>query len=608
MGIAIIDGATNNAIGGDTPGAGNLISGNGYVGVWIREVGTSGNRVMGNYIGTDVSGTASLGNTLPGVVVFGGAKNNIIGGDTPGARNLISGNDSDGVLIQDARTSGNQILGNYIGTDISGVAPLGNRSGVIILGGATDNIIGGDTPGARNLISGNRDFGIRIEALGTLGNWVLGNYIGTNISGTHSLSNSGGVFIGFRATDNTIGGDTPGAHNFISGNGTAGVIIQGDGTMSNVVQGNCIGTDVSGSASLGNSVVGVVIHAGATNNTIGGDTPEARNFISGNGEAGVWIEGVGTSENQVLGNYIGTDSSGTASLGNEEYGVFIHAGATNNTIGGDTSGALNLISGNGMAGVWIEDVGTLENQVLGNYIGTDVSGTVSLANAQCGVFIQNEATDNTIGGDTPGALNLISGNGRVGVWIEDVGTSENQVLGNYIGIDVSGIASLSNKEFGVFIGFGATGNTIGISNTIAYNALAGVVISGTNTLYNTVTRNAIHDNGGLGIDNINGGNAKLAPPAITMVISTSISGQAQPSQIIEIFSDHAEEGRWFVGDVMVGGDSVFTLTYSGILSGTNLTATATDTGGNTSEFSTPVPVVIGGRERIFLPIIVRSSS
>ena len=197
---------------------------------------------------------------------------------------------------------------------------------------------------------------------------MLGNYIGTNISGTHPLSNSGGVFIGFGATNNNIGGDTFGARNFISGNGIAGVIIQSNETMGNVVQGNYIGTDVSGTASLGNAVVGVVIHTEATNNIIGGDTPGARNLISGNGIAGVWIEDVGTSKNRVLGNYIGTDVSGTAGLGNLLYGIGIGHGASNNVIGGVTITVGNTIAFNDGDGVYVDGSQTLYNTISHNSI------------------------------------------------------------------------------------------------------------------------------------------------------------------------------------------------------------------------------------------------
>src|SRR5207249_2583060 len=131
------------------------------------------------------------------------------------------------------------------------------------------------------------------------------------------------------------------------------VVIQGAGTSGNVVLGNYIGTDVNGTADLGNTGTGVLIDGGATANTVGGTSAGARNVISGNNLDGVRILNVGTSGNVVLGNFIGTDSNGTAALGNSADGVFILVGATANTVGGATASARNVLSGNDLHGVAI---------------------------------------------------------------------------------------------------------------------------------------------------------------------------------------------------------------------------------------------------------------
>ena len=147
---------------------------------------SSGNKVIGNYIGTDVNGTAPLGNSY-GIYLLGGA-NNTIGGTTAGERNVISGNTTHGIFISG---TGNQVTGNYIGTDASGTADLGNRLSGLILVNATNNTIGGITAGERNIISGNNDVGIYI-ADGSTGNKVIGNYIGTDVNGMPNLGNAGG--------------------------------------------------------------------------------------------------------------------------------------------------------------------------------------------------------------------------------------------------------------------------------------------------------------------------------------------------------------------------------------------------------------------------------
>ncbi|MCS6803660.1 MAG: hypothetical protein NZ823_00775 [Blastocatellia bacterium] len=332
--------------------------------------------MQGNYIGTDVSGTADLGNSLDGVVIFA-APNNTIGGTTAGAGNIISGNRFRGVQIFSLGARGTQVQGNFIGTDVNGTADLGNAGSGVVIAGPPNNTVGGASPSARNIISGNDGGGVVIEGNRARGNQVLGNFIGTDVNGTADLGNSlDGVQI-FDAPNNAIGGTTPGARNVISGNNGNGVAINGSLATESQVQGNYIGTDVSGTRDLGNSHDGVLISS-APSNTIGGAAAGAGNIISGNGFIGVRILSPGASGTQVQGNYIGTDVNGTADLGNSLGGVQIFD-APNNTIGGTTPGARNVISGNKHHGVQIIGSGATETQVQGNYIGTDLTGMVALA-------------------------------------------------------------------------------------------------------------------------------------------------------------------------------------------------------------------------------------
>src|SRR5262249_45811032 len=155
--------------------------------------------------------------------------------------------------------------------------------------------------------------------------------------------------------------------------GSDGIVIN---ASSNLIEGNYIGTNLTGTVALSNNGDGVAIGFGTTANTIGGST-SASNLISGNGGNGVFIDGA--NSNLVAGNFIGTDLHGTKTLGNFD-GVVIDGGATDNTIGGTTAGARNLISGNigmilGPTGdqVLITDAGTSANLVAGNFIGTDVN-------------------------------------------------------------------------------------------------------------------------------------------------------------------------------------------------------------------------------------------
>jgi hypothetical protein len=202
----------------------NRFGGNG-----IRLNGNNNNVIQGNYIGTNITGTADLGNTSGfGGVFISVSSNNLIGGTTAAARNIISGNDGLGIWI--GRGTGNVVQGNYIGTDVTGTADLGNSSGVFI-DSSSNNTIGGTLPGARNLISGNNSSGVSIGRSNAInpvstGNLVQGNYIGTNANGTAALGNgSQGVDIQSNASNNTIGGTASDAGNTIAFNGSDGISV-----------------------------------------------------------------------------------------------------------------------------------------------------------------------------------------------------------------------------------------------------------------------------------------------------------------------------------------------------------------------------------------------
>jgi titin len=217
------------------------------------------------------------------------------------------------------------------------------------------------------------------------------------------------------------------------------VLISGAGTSGNLVQGNFIGTDSAGSNTIGNGVAGVRINAGAVANTIGGTGAGAENVISGNEAEGVLISGAGTSGNLVQGNYIGTNPTGTGALPNQN-GVLIQAGAVNNTIGGavantiggTSAGAENVISGNKAEGVLISGAGTSGNLVQGNFIGTDSNGSNTIGNGRAGILINRGATSNTVGGTVPGTGNVIAYNVQAGVRVSGLATAGASILGNSI--------------------------------------------------------------------------------------------------------------------------------------------------------------------------------
>jgi len=604
-GVRIIR-AESNTVGGTTAGERNIISGNNGYGVVITNEGADNNTVSGNYIGIDVNGTSTLSNGQYGVEIRYGAQSNTIGGTTEGERNIISGNVEGGVLILSSGSDNNIVSGNYIGTDVNGTTALPNSwSGVEISGGARSNTIGGTTEGERNIISGNGADGVVI--VDSAHNVVSGNHIGTDVTGTASLGNTYcGVRIADGAQSNTIGGTAEGERNIISGNST-GVTIDGDtySSHNNVVSGNYIGTDVTGTVELGNEY-GVSIWYG-TQSTIGGTTEGERNIISGNDYFGVSISC--SDQNVVSGNYICTDVTGTTDLGNGYAGVGItgHAGGPN-TIGGTTEGERNIISGNDFCGMMIQS--SDQSVVSGNYIGTDVTGTAKLGNGY-GVLIRSGAQSNTIGGTTEGERNIISGNDQHGVRIHYSGTNNNIVSGNYIGTDVSGTIDLGNTAAGVEIDEGAQSNIIGgpgsgEGNAIAFNGMEGVNVTGTETDFNRISRNSIHDNDGLGIDLSVHGNDEIPAPAITsselsggtLAVSGSGAGASATVEIFEADSAASGEGMTYLGSLTAdtGGDFAgqIDVTGKGLSHGDPVVATTTHTDNNTSEFSVPVLVVVDG--------------
>jgi hypothetical protein len=471
-----ISGAPNNLIGGMAPGAGNVISGNGNSGITIIGAGSVGEAVQGNKIGTNFSGQFALGNAWSGIFVgqddaTGPATDALIGGTTPAASNVISGNGNFGIWVNGPGATGITIEGNNIGTDITGEVAAGNAwGGVLLAQGASDNTLSG------NLISGNPTFdGVRLTDPGTSGNLVAGNRIGTDATSTQPIPNGfDGVAIASGATNNTVGGPSTSARNLISANSASGVDIYGVGTTGNAVLGNFIGTDDTGTKPLGNAGTGVYISQGATGNLVGGTGFGSGNTIADNGSNGVSIVGSGTSANVVQGNRIGTDDTGLHLLGNHDSGVAIFGGATGNFIGGSTASAGNLIDGNGAngyPGVGISGPGTSNNVVQGNKIGTDPTGTRAMGNLGDGIDIFGPADGNTIGGPASGQGNAISANFGTGVTI-DTGAAGNVVQGNMIGTDATGRFPLGNATGGVDIWGSANGNLVGGTNEGAGNVIS----------------------------------------------------------------------------------------------------------------------------------------
>jgi parallel beta-helix repeat protein len=470
-----------NLIGGTNAGNGNVISGGNDTGIYIS--GTGGNIVQGNLIGLTATGNKALGNVNNGITVDSGS-GNWIGGANAAARNVISGNGESGIYLNAGNSTSNSILGNYIGLDISGASTISNAADGITLNSASGNTIGAATAGAGNVISGNGFSGISINGGLASNNIVIGNFIGTDSAGKVALGNQiAGVTVSLSA-GNQIGGTNNGAGNVISGNKQDGIFLTGNAAR-NLVLGNLIGLSAAGTNAVQNGFNGISL-SGAVSNTIGGSATSARNVISGNADNGVGILILGDKANSVLGNYIGLDVTGKKAVPNILAGVRIQASL--NTVSG------NVVSGNGQQGVWLVGTGgnVTGNVVQGNFIGLDMTGVTSLANGNAGVGVTS-AAGNQIGGTTSGAGNVISANGDAGIFFLGAGTTVNQVLGNFIGTDLSGTLARGNTFEGIYMQDVATnfigGSVAGAGNVISGNNTRGLWL--TNASWNVVQGNFI---------------------------------------------------------------------------------------------------------------------
>jgi uncharacterized repeat protein (TIGR01451 family) len=271
-------------IGGTTQGAGNTISGNRTAGILLESSAAGNALIAGNQIGTDATGASAItqsGETSPlkalqnvGILIDG-SSGNTVGGTTPQARNLISGNYVGVDIAQVAAQSApNRVLGNFIGTDATGLKPLGNIVGVYILR-ASGNQVGGTGPEDANVISANLQAGVEILGPAASSNALEGNTIGLAADGKGVFLTGGGLLLQNDgvyledASGNSIGGPGAGAGNVISGNQQAGVFILSRSSVSqgNLVQANDIGAGPGGSAGPGNMGYGVVLY-NATNNQV----------------------------------------------------------------------------------------------------------------------------------------------------------------------------------------------------------------------------------------------------------------------------------------------------------------------------------------------------
>lgn len=457
-----------------------------------------------------------------------------------------------GLMIE---SSYNKIMGLQFTNFTNGGLQIGFPSSYNVIGG--DHTIGDGPGGQGNAFYGNF-VGIGISYCHH--NTVKGNFIGTFAGGTQAGPyTEQGVSIGNYATYNYIGGNSEGEKNIISGN-NRGVDLASNTSTHNKVAGNYVGTDVTGTKAIPNYDFAVLLEVGTRFNIIGGTSSEERNIISGNDGFGLTISDDDTTENTVIGNYIGVDVSGTKALSNRT-GMTIYS-SQYNRIGGQLPGEGNLISGNKEKALAIYGMGPLNAIVFGNVFGLDSNGK-RMINGN-GIYSYG-GTHSFIGGLGEGSGNLINET-DFGIGFEYSASSYNWAAGNVI-----------KSQNGILISNGAFHNYV-IKNNLA-DCVRGISVNGGN--FNTLRGNL--GNIWLGQN----ANQSLAAPILKMASASTVRGSAMPLSVIDLFVKDSK-GTIYLGAAKV--DEVGNFSYSGSVSGTQVIATSTDAWGNTSGFSYPLAV------------------
>ncbi|MBI4826504.1 MAG: hypothetical protein HY807_08820 [Nitrospirae bacterium] len=653
-GIYGFNGAKHTIIGVDGDGIndeneGNVISGNSYPGGIFIMFGEE-TRIAGNMIGVDKTGTVALPNT--GVAGIAVGPNAIIGTDGDGVsdeleRNIISGNQNivhGGVRLEG---SGSRVSGNYIGVDITGAYAISNEGWGISFRNSSDILIGTDADGIsddleRNIISGNKSSGIALNLSGLiLGNiHISGNYIGTDVTGTMAIGNETGISITAHHINSStepdffIGTNGDGANdelerNIISGNGT-GIFIGTQGRDAGIqVSGNYIGTDVTGINALPNKF-GIKLN-GSSDNIIGTNGDGIADDIEGNvivaNGSEIWFANyysVGSVNNRVSGNYIGTNKTGNVRLSaNTANSIYIGSYSHNNIFGTNGDGISDNLEGNiitgGEYGVYMID--SENNRFSGNNFGLGADGISQLGLGLNGISLSR--SHNTILGTNGDGIsdnlegNTFIGNGARGNAIQVQSSNNCRLSGNYIGIDRSGTLNAGFGGSGILIQYGDN-NLIGTDwdgisdvverNTISNNGYSpyawwyendgvtikdGLISGEKRGKYNTVQGNSIYNNTGLGIDLLLTANDTIMAPVIDSSIFTGsgllISGTAPVASNVEVFVADADpsgagEGKTYKGRTEAV-DGSFSVTINDVNVDDLITATSTDSSGNTSEFA-----------------------
>ncbi|WP_119843971.1 choice-of-anchor D domain-containing protein [Reichenbachiella sp. MSK19-1] len=478
---------------------GNVISGNATA---IR-VNANNNTIKGNKIGTNAAGTAANANTGTLIVFSSGTSGNVLGGTTTGEGNLISGNLSSMLLDGNAT-----LLGNYIGTDITGMSSIPNQGTSVFVRNGNGSTIGDGTLAGRNVISGNTSSAILVDANNVT---IDGNYIGVNADATAKLANTGGIYLR-GGTGASIGTEESEIGNVISGNNSYGLLIRTSGVT---IVGNAIGTNPNGTLNLGNNGNGISVEG--SNVHIGGSEVGAGNVIAYN-PTGIYI--ISGSGNAVRSNSIFCNTTGlridTGANGNKVVPVF-----ANITEGAGTGSISGTSESGDVVEVYVADDDCNSDQantLLGSAI-ADTNGdwVLSGLNISAGAKISATATSTS------------NNTSRI--------TFAKTEIDVYEGTDNTGTAIADAQSATVDLGSQALGTdlvtTFAIHNSGAIQlSVSSVTVSGTDYSVSITT-------------NINTGNTDIAgggTETFTLTLSGATSGTFE--EIVTIVSNDANEGTY----------------------------------------------------------------
>ena len=390
------------------------------------------------------------------------------------------------------------------------------------------------------------------------------------------------------------------------------VWMSGSGARDNLIAGSFIGTNptatYASSEFIDSSGGGIAISGTAHDNQIGEATLAGRNVISGNQRSGIIMSGLNVRNNVIRNNIIGLSPDGSRRMANVAHGIDAEQGTAANTIGGTGINERNVLSGNSIDGIEVVHLtATANNRIIGNFVGTDLTGNAAppfARNGGEGISI-DDGPQATIITD-----NVVGNNGAGGITVIGNLTADTVISRNRVGISLAG-TPIPNELVGILAGFHAVRTTIGPENVVAFNPVGVLIPADLDNDFERITRNAIHDNDGLGIDvdppgvnpnlqySANGPNQHLPFPALTSATTSTVAGRACGSCTVEIFvsdsgANQFGEGEAFVGSAVAATSGLFTATVSGVALGNYVTATATDANGNSSEFSLNRQVTASG--------------